>query len=141
MLRFRLPSSSAHASVAVRSMRRSPGAVVAALLVLGLMTIVALGTRPAYAGPAPVFANKAPDGAGLTITPGDLKFILKQIKIAERHAATLTPEDPCGTLVGSDPLQIPERRTPGACARSTALATTCMPARRRSPRPTSPSRG
>ncbi len=51
----------------------------------------------------------APTGQGLTITPGDLSFILKQIKIAEHHAATLTPADPCGTLVGPGPNQIPDR--------------------------------
>src|SRR4051812_45040585 len=101
MPRFHRITPDGHAAVAVRSMRRSPGAVVAALLVLGLMTVVALCTGPAYAGPAPVFTNKAPNGAGFTITPGDLKFILKQIKIAERHTATLTPDEPCGTLVGS----------------------------------------
>src|SRR6476619_5638697 len=48
-------------------------------------------------------------GSGFTVTPGDLQFILKQIKIAEQHAATLTPADPCGTLVGPGPNQIPDR--------------------------------
>ena len=51
----------------------------------------------------------APTGQGFTVTPGDLSFILKQIKIAEHHAATLTPADPCGTLVGPGPDQIPDR--------------------------------
>jgi hypothetical protein len=45
----------------------------------------------------------APVGQGFTVTPADLAFILKQIKIAERHAATLTPANPCGTLVGPGP--------------------------------------
>ena len=49
---------------------------------------------PASAASAPVFVNQAPDGQGLNVTPGDLKFILKQIKIAERHAATLTRGQP-----------------------------------------------
>src|SRR5213082_4323694 len=50
-------------------------------------------------------------GSGFTVTPGDLAFILKQIKIAEHHAATLTPANPCGTLVGRGPDQIPDALT------------------------------
>src|SRR6267142_546388 len=50
-------------------------------------------------------------GSGFTVTPGDLSFILKQIKISERHAATETPANPCGTLVGPDPYQIPDALT------------------------------
>jgi hypothetical protein len=71
---------------------------VAALLGVGLVPAVAL------VGPA---AQAAPVGAGFTITPSDLAFILKQIKIAERHAATYTADNPCGTLVGDGPNQIP----------------------------------
>src|SRR3954469_5953171 len=101
-----------HTSVGARPMWRNPAALLAAFLMLGLMAIVALTTaKPAVAGPDPVFANQAPDGQGLTITPGDLRFILKQIKIAENHSATLTPQDPCGTQVGSGPNQIPDRLT------------------------------
>ncbi|NUR14764.1 MAG: heme peroxidase [Dermatophilaceae bacterium] len=54
-------------------------------------------------------AAVAPVGQGFTVTPSDLAFILKQIKIAERHAATLTADNPCGTLVGPGPDQIPDR--------------------------------
>jgi hypothetical protein len=53
----------------------------------------------------------APPGAGFTVTAGDLSFILKQIKISERHAATLTASNPCGTLVGPGRFQIPDRLT------------------------------
>ncbi len=53
----------------------------------------------------------APVGQGFTVTPGDLSFILKQIKISERHSATLTASNPCGTLVGSAANQIPDRLT------------------------------
>src|SRR4051794_577676 len=56
-------------------------------------------------------AATAPVGNGFTVTAGDLSFILKQIKIAERHSATLTPAEPCGTLVGPNPDQIPDRLT------------------------------
>src|SRR3954465_2872262 len=50
-------------------------------------------------------------GSGFSVTAGDLTFILKQIKISERHAATLTASDPCGTLVGPAKYQIPDRLT------------------------------
>jgi Ca2+-binding RTX toxin-like protein len=53
-------------------------------------------------------ASAAPVGQGFTVTPSDLAFILKQIKIAEHHSATYTPENPCGTLVGPGPDQIPD---------------------------------
>ena len=43
----------------------------------------------------------APVGAGFTVTAGDLSFILKQIKIAERHTTTLTASNPCGTLLNN----------------------------------------
>ena len=56
-------------------------------------------------------AAVAPVGNGFTVTSGDLAFILKQIKIAEHHAATLTPANPCGTLVGPGPDQIPDALT------------------------------
>jgi Ca2+-binding RTX toxin-like protein len=61
--------------------------------VLGM--VVALGTR---ATPA---ANAAPVGQGFTITPSDLRFILKQIKIAEAHA---TREGTLGEPVPGQPL-------------------------------------
>ncbi len=50
-------------------------------------------------------------GSGFTVTASDLAFILKQIKVSERHAATQTPANPCGTLVGTQPNQIPDRLT------------------------------
>src|SRR3954468_23500496 len=50
-------------------------------------------------------ANPAPPGQGFTVTAGDLSFILKQIKIAEHHAAYLqnplnAGAGPCDGLVG-----------------------------------------
>src|SRR4051794_7205970 len=50
----------------------------------------------------------APVGNGFTVTAGDLSFILKQIKIAERHSTTLTASDPCGTLVARPGDGIPD---------------------------------
>ncbi|HET7399472.1 MAG TPA: fibronectin type III domain-containing protein [Intrasporangium sp.] len=60
---------------------------------------------------APAQAATGTVGSGFTVTPSDLAFILKQIKIAEAHARTLTAANPCGTLVGSGPDQIPDRLT------------------------------
>ncbi|MFL5929577.1 MAG: peroxidase family protein, partial [Gaiellaceae bacterium] len=51
-------------------------------------------------------------GSGFTVTPGDLAFILKQIKIAEAHVANTTAATgPCGALVGPGPDQIPDAIT------------------------------
>ena len=73
-------------------------AAVSALLLpvfLGLPTITAT-------------AAVAPVGQGFTVTPSDLAFILKQIKIAEAHVANTTSlTGPCGALVGTGPNQIP----------------------------------
>jgi Ca2+-binding RTX toxin-like protein len=57
--------------------------------------------QPASAAPAPV-------GNDFVVTPGDLAFILKQIKIAERHTTTLTASNPCGTLVNHPGDGIPD---------------------------------
>ena len=83
-----------------RRTKRWTAVAAAAVMTVGLTaTVLAPGAQGA---PAPV-------GQGFTVTTGDLKFILKQIKIAEHHAATLTPANPCGTLVGTGPDQIPDR--------------------------------
>jgi Ca2+-binding RTX toxin-like protein len=51
-------------------------------------------------------SNAAPVGAGFNLDAGDLRFILKQIKISQAHSAG-------GELFGPDPLtQVPERRLP-----------------------------
>ena len=84
--------------------RRGGAVLVTVGLVLGLLT-GSWATRAQAATTAPV-------GQGFTITPGDLAFILRQIKVAERHSRTLTPQNPCGTLVGPDRDQVPDRLTP-----------------------------
>jgi len=56
-------------------------------------------------------AVAAPVGNGFTVNAADLSFILKQIKIAERHSRTLSPAHPCDTLVGDAPNQIPDALT------------------------------
>src|SRR3954452_16669955 len=82
-------------------------AVSAMLFVVAEIAAVAVSTvRPSRAQAAP-----APAGEGFTVTAGDLHFIMKQIKIAEHHSATLTADNPCGTLVGPAPDQIPDRLT------------------------------
>src|SRR6195952_3218005 len=53
-------------------------------------------------------AAVGPIGAGFTVTTGDLSFILKQIKIAERHSATLDASHPCSTLVNKPGDGIPD---------------------------------
>ncbi len=58
---------------------------------------------------SPPAAHAAPVGQGFTLNPSDLRFILQQIKIAERHAATATPAAPCSTLIGSGPDQLPSQ--------------------------------
>ena len=111
--------------------RRAIAALATGLLALGLASVT-------LAAPSPAQAAAAPVGEGFTVTPSDLAFILKQIKIAEQHAATATPANPCGTLVGPGPNQIPDRLSPTACGRSTARATTWSDAEKLLPR-TSPS--
>ena len=53
-------------------------------------------------------------GEGFTVTPADLSFILKQIKIAEAHSAVLAAQGPgpstdpvrCQSMIGTGPNQI-----------------------------------
>ncbi|MCX6462883.1 MAG: hypothetical protein NTW05_04735 [Pseudonocardiales bacterium] len=52
-------------------------------------------------------AAQAPVGQGFVLTGADLDFILRQIQISEQHSVTRTPENPCGTLLGPGPDQIP----------------------------------
>ena len=50
----------------------------------------------------------APPGQGFNLNASDLRFILKQIKIAENHVAnTNASTGPCGALLGDGPNQIP----------------------------------
>ena len=83
-----------------------PKLLVAATSVLFLP--VAMGV-PVIAASAAV----APVGQGFTVTPADLAFILRQIKIAEAHVANTTSQTgPCGALVGNGPNQIPDTQLP-----------------------------
>jgi Ca2+-binding RTX toxin-like protein len=53
-------------------------------------------------------------GQGFNVNASDLKFILKQIQISEAHAASASAANPCGTLLGSGPNQIPNEGQQGA---------------------------
>jgi len=44
----------------------------------------------------------------VSVNQADLQFILAQIKIAEAHSATRTPDNPCGTLVARPGDGIPD---------------------------------
>ena len=81
-----------------------PTRLVAAVSALLLPVALGLQTVAATAAVAPV-------GQGFTVTASDLAFILKQIKIAEHHAATLSPAHPCDTMIGTGPDQIPDALT------------------------------
>ena len=98
-------------------------------------------------------AAPAPVGNDFVVTPGDLAFILKQIKIAERHATTLTASNPCGTLLAQpgdsipDGEQVPDvitsyglRTVDGSCNNLKAATGVQAPAALRAvPRHTNPS--
>src|SRR3954468_57740 len=90
--RFRLPD------------RRRFVAGASALLIPTAFVVQAAGITPATAA----ITNPGPVGNGFVVTAGDLSFILKQIKISERHAATLTASNPCGTLVNQPDDGIPD---------------------------------
>lgn len=84
-----------------------PTRVVAAGTAMALLGFLGITTTAVGASAAP-----APVGAGFTVTPSDLAFILKQIKIAEYHVAnTTSATGPCGALVGKGANQIPDPLT------------------------------
>jgi len=70
-----------------------------------MMVMLSILMSSVGAGTAQVSA--ATVGQGFTVTPADLAFIFKQIKIAEYHVANTTSlTGPCGALVGTGPDQI-----------------------------------
>ncbi|MGZ5399614.1 MAG: peroxidase family protein, partial [Nocardioides sp.] len=58
-------------------------------------------------------AAVAPEGQGFTLNLSDIRFIKRQVDIAERHAATRSLANPCGTLLGTAPDQIPNGNQSG----------------------------
>jgi Ca2+-binding RTX toxin-like protein len=74
-------------------------------LVTALVMPLALGLQLI---PQPGTAAPGPVGNGFVVTAGDLTFILKQIKIAERHATTLDSGHPCSTQLNQPGDGIPD---------------------------------
>ncbi|MDQ1627888.1 MAG: hypothetical protein QOI54_1632 [Actinomycetota bacterium] len=88
------------AELAVRRTRRTKVVAAASSLLLGAALVPLTLLSPV--------AQAAPVGQGFTVTPSDLAFILKQIKIAEAHVANTTAATgPCGAMLGNGPNQIP----------------------------------
>ncbi|HEY4608900.1 MAG TPA: peroxidase family protein, partial [Ilumatobacteraceae bacterium] len=72
-------------------------------IVAGTTALAVLTAGLATTGGGDVQA--APVAQGPTIGASELRFILPQIKVAERHVASATPQDPCAGL--SDPASDP----------------------------------
>jgi hypothetical protein len=87
---------------AARPERGRRGVALASALLIPTALLVQVGGIPA------VSAATGPVGNGFTVTTGDLSFILKQIKIAERHSATRDDAHPCSTLVNKAGDGIPD---------------------------------
>ena len=98
----------------------------AAYAILAVAVCTAAATLPSTGKRDVAKAAVAPVGQGFTVTPADLAFILKQIKIAERHSRAFegnpdpgTPINPdpigdpmyCQSMVGPGANQIPDRLT------------------------------
>src|SRR3954454_5943888 len=112
-------------------------------LALGVAVLLSAGVL----APGPTSAQAAaPVGQGFTVTPADLAFILKQIKIAEAHVAnTTSATGPCGALLGSGPNQIPNpllsfglRTVDGSCNNLQPGRSTFGNSHQRFPRLTNP---
>ena len=96
-----LPPGRSRTTRRPRRRRRATAIGATLVVVAGTVLQAVVATTPASAVPAPV-------GQGFTVTATDLSFILKQIKIAERHAAHAhRGASPCAALIGTGPNQIP----------------------------------
>ncbi len=96
-------SSLLHAFTVERRPRRAWTEILGLVLALALILTVA--------GPASL-SSAATVGQGFTVTPSDLAYILKQIKIAEAHVAhTTSATGPCGALLGKGVDQVPDALT------------------------------
>ncbi len=90
-----------------------PSVLLALALVAGGLPVASFGSATAANGLFPWQidddgpAGAGPIGTGFVLEEGDLVLIMQQILIAEQHAATATDLDPCGTLIGNGPNQIP----------------------------------
>ncbi len=114
----RADPSRGHRSRPRRGRFARPSRLVAAASVLVLPIALVL--------PAATAQAKAQVGQGFTVTPSDLAFILKQIKIAERHSRAIAGTEPtaapnpdpttdpnyCAALIGPGRDQIPDKLAP-----------------------------
>ena len=80
----------------------------AAYAILAAAVCVAAATLPSSGKNDQARAAVAPVGNGFTVTPADLAFILKQIKIAERHSRAFEGIPDAGTPLNPDPVGDPE---------------------------------
>src|SRR6185312_704205 len=97
VIMFKKSAHPKHRRGTERAQRGKPS--VPQKLTAGLAALVlGAGVLPSALAPA---ALAAPVGQGLTLNAGDMRFILKQIKIAENHA---TKEDAEGTPLAGQPL-------------------------------------
>ena len=72
-----------------RIFHRTAAVTALAFLVAEIAVVAVSSVRPQRAQ-----AAAAPTGQNFTVTPGDLHFIMKQIKIAEQHASDADGEQP-----------------------------------------------
>src|SRR6476646_3502301 len=80
----------------------------AAYAILAAVVCVAAATLTSAGKSDQARAAQAPVGNGFTVTPADLAFILKQIKIAERHSRAFEGIPDAGTPLNPDPVGDPE---------------------------------
>ena len=80
----------------------------AAYVILAAAVCVAAATLPSTGKNDQARAAVAPVGNGFTVTPADLAFILKQIKIAERHSRAFEGIPDAGTPLNPDPVGDPD---------------------------------
>ena len=113
MTLHRNPVTTRHAMSRLRRPRRrgADGFLAKRRRTIALLTALVMPAAFALqlgAMSAPAVGAPAPTGNGFVVSAGDLSFILKQIKISERHSTTLTASEPCATLVNRPGDNIPD---------------------------------
>ncbi len=105
--RLRAPSATRRQRRDAGSRRRLVSLTASALVGTALTPLTALA--PTALAPTALLApaDAVAVGQGFNLNPSDLRFILKQIKIAEHHAATYDAAHPCDGLMGPGEFQIP----------------------------------
>src|SRR3954447_2437430 len=88
------PYGARHRAHPTRGLAMPRKTTVLVLALALVMQVLSLASNTASAAVGPV-------GNGFVVTAGDLSFILKQIKIAERHSITLDAAHPCSTMLNN----------------------------------------